>query len=184
MQKNAKDIPRYPPLQGVVISLDTYDDIFSDFDSRDYASRTLSDDFLGELRRIVREHDKRDDSREFHLLIPSALRNKQTEDIISHRLHNYFHKVDLSLREDLRTSKSKGLLLLVAGLVCLLTAGYISFLHPAQLGLHLVMVVFEPAGWFFIWMGYDKLFGALSRKKADVGFHSRMTKSKILFNAL
>ena len=172
------------PVQGVTLWLDTYDDIFSDFDPRKYESRTLSDDFLDELRRIVREDEGRQDMREFHLLIPAQLRNKSTEEIISRRLHDYFHKIDVRLRDEVRAALRKGLLLLFFGLAFLLIAGFISFLHPKQAGLHLIMVALEPAGWFFIWMGYDKLFGSLKRKKADAEFHARMTKSKVIFDAL
>lgn len=182
--KNANDAEVHLPLQGVTIWLDTYDDVFSDFDPRNYESRTLSDDFLGELRRIVREDERRSDVQEFRLLIPARIRNKETEEIISHRLHNYFRKIDARLREELHASRKKGILLLVSGLAFLLAAGFISFLHPKGVGLHLVMVTLEPAGWFFIWMGYDNLFASLSRKKSDAEFHARMTKSRIVFNAL
>lgn len=177
-------IPSKDAIQGITIALDTYDDIFSDFDPREYESRALSDDFLAELSKIVREDDEKKDLQEFHLLIPAGLRNEHSEEIISHRLHNYFRKIQQKLREEVRITKRKGVLLLLSGLMCLLLAGFISFLHTSLLGLHLIMVALEPAGWFFIWMAYDNLFGSVLRKKSDLEFHSRMTKRKIAFKTL
>jgi hypothetical protein len=179
----AKDLPDRSPVQalhGITIWLDTYDDIFSDFDPREYDVRALSDDFVNALRKIVRE-DEHNPTQEFYLLIPASVHDHKTEEIVSRRLHNYFRKILQHLREDVRATRKKGILFMISGLVFLLCAGYISFLHPSQAALHLLMVALEPAGWFFIWMGYDNLVSSIARKRSDVEFHSRMNKSRIIF---
>lgn len=169
---------------GITIWLDTYDDIFSDFDPREFNHRALSDDFLQELKKIAREDDEHQELQEIHLLIPTTVRNKQSEEIISQRLHQYFRKNHQRLREELNKARITALLLILSGLAFLLLAGFISFLHPQSVVLHLVMVTLEPAGWFFAWMGYDNLVNTLPKKKSDLEFQQRMSRNKIVFRAL
>jgi hypothetical protein len=45
---NNKEIP---DVFEISIWLDSYNDIFSDFDSRPFSERTVSDDFLSEVRK-------------------------------------------------------------------------------------------------------------------------------------
>lgn len=172
------------PEHGITIWLDTYDDIFSDFDPREYKHRALSDDFLGELRKIVREDEDKENEREFHLLIPSAIRNKETENVISDRLHTYFKKALQRLNDEIRTIRTRGIIYMLTGFIFLLIAGYISFTHPTAIGLHFLMITLEPAGWFFVWIGFDNLANTLLRKRPDMVFLARMTKNKIIFKAL
>ena len=42
-------------LRDISIWLETYDDIFSDFDPKAYSERVLSDDFLVEIRKVSYE---------------------------------------------------------------------------------------------------------------------------------
>lgn len=172
------------PEHGITIWLDTYDDIFSDFDPREYKHRALSDDFLGELRKIVREDEDKENEREFHLLIPSGLRNVETEQVISDRLHSYFRKAHQRVNDELRAIRTRGILFMLTGFLFLMIAGYISFIHPKAIGLHFLMITLEPAGWFFVWIGFDNLANTLLRKKPDIDFLSRMTKNKIIFKGL
>ncbi len=38
---------------------DSYDDLFSDFDSNPYSTRVLSDDFIFQLKKVTRHHLQR-----------------------------------------------------------------------------------------------------------------------------
>lgn len=171
-------------IHGITIWLDTYDDIFSDFDPREYQARALSDDFLSELRKLVREDDAKEDLREIQLLLPADLRSTSTEEIISHRLHTYFRHRLLQLNEAHQRIRWKGIWLSVAGLFGLLIASYISFTRPAEMAYHFLRTVLEPAGWFFVWMGYDHLVNGSGRKKPDLDFFKRMSRNKISFRSL
>lgn len=51
----SKKTKRLIPSQNISIWLDTYDDIFSDFDYRQFSEKALSDDFLTELQKMYRE---------------------------------------------------------------------------------------------------------------------------------
>lgn len=52
----------------ISIWVDTYDDVFSDFDSRPYDNRELSDDFLTEVRKMVRSNAPGKVELKFHLM--------------------------------------------------------------------------------------------------------------------
>ncbi len=64
----------------ISIILDTYDDIFSDFDPRPYSERALSDDFLIEANKASR--DKASGQIELIFLIPQKMRNIESENLI------------------------------------------------------------------------------------------------------
>src|SRR4051812_10842504 len=72
------------------IWLDNYDDIFSSFDSRPVAERTLSDDFITEARKMARE--KVSGHIELKLLMPAKARHKATEEAIIKSLHERFRR--------------------------------------------------------------------------------------------
>ena len=47
--------------------------------------------------------------------------------------------------------------------------------------MHLLLVLFEPAGWFMLWVGLDHLVYASKDKKKELAFYSKMIKSEINF---
>ena len=67
-------------LSEVSLWVDNYDEFFSDFDPRPYSQRTLSDDFLHEAKKAVRE--KASGKVELTLLIPKNKRAKEIENVI------------------------------------------------------------------------------------------------------
>ena len=68
------------------IWLDDNDDVFSDFDSRPINERSLSDDFLAEVRKMVRE--KPTGAIELKLLIPANKRKKELEAMVVKNLQS------------------------------------------------------------------------------------------------
>src|SRR3989338_5447495 len=70
--------------------LDTYDDIFSDFDPRHYSERALSDDFLIEAKKA--SLDKEGGHIELQFLVPQKIRNVKHESIIKQRLRAHFQR--------------------------------------------------------------------------------------------
>lgn len=53
----------------ISLILDSYDDIFSDFDPRPFSEKALSDDFLVECKRAARDKDR--SVVELKLLVPT-----------------------------------------------------------------------------------------------------------------
>lgn len=180
--ENIKEKIQEHPTRGIAIWLDDYNDIFSDFDSRDYDHRALSDDFISEIRKISRENEN--DVREIHLLLPEKARNKKEEEVIVKRLQHYFRKNHQQVEAIIISGRKKAVVFAFTGLFFLLLGGYVSFLKPEHLALHLLMITCEPAGWFLVWMGYDLFANNAKRRKQDLGFYEKIARSGISFRSL
>ncbi len=160
----------------IAIALDTYDDLFSDFDIRDYGERALSKDFLDELRlRLRRAWEKGDLS--IVLLIPAAKRMGECEALIVERIGKfYLERRDHYRREDKR-AKLKALCFIAVGLALSIAANVIverfSFL-PLFKDFLLI-----PA-WFFVWSGFDFLIKGedIRRKKR---YYAALSASRTVF---
>lgn len=163
--------------KNISLVLESYGDIFSDFDPRPYSEKALSDDFLLECKKAV--HDKKELGLELRLLVPKSKRNAVHELQIKKRLKNHFHKhFNEKLKERKKTIK-EGILLFFIGVILI----FISTLLYIKKGFlfNFLFVVFEPAGWFTIWTGFEKIFLAEKEKKADLEFYKKMANVTIHF---
>ena len=165
----------------ISIWLDTYDEIFSDFDPRPYQKRTISDDFILQIRKVTK--DRYQENMALKLLLPEQIRNNQDEDLISSRLHDYFELNRQQLLAEKKKANLNGLLLIGIGIVLMLITGYISLLRSDSYFLHLLFILFEPAGWFMLWTGLDHLVYYSGRKKKDLKFFLHVSRAKIEFGA-
>lgn len=167
-------------LAEVSILLDSYDDIFSDFDPSAYSERTMSDDFIIQAKKFSRNKSG-NKKMSLRLLLPANKRNEQEEKVIVKRLHSYFKSVHEQLEAEVRKTNTRGLILTMIGIAIMIAASYISFMKPEKYHVHLVLVLFEPAGWFLLWAGLDHLVYSSKETKKDLDFYSRMTTSEIKF---
>lgn len=165
----------------VKLWLDSYDDLFSDFDPRPYSKRTLSDDFISQAKKVTREQS----GQHFilQLLLPASLRERKQEEIIAQRLPLFFKRIYSQLKDERRRTKKKGFKLVAAGIVFMVLGGYISFSNPEGFHIHLLLIVFEPAGWFLFWSGLDLLLEFSEKTKPDLRFYSEMAQTKIIFGS-
>lgn len=185
MKKKTEEINPIPKqslleLAEVSILLDSYDDIFSDFDPSVYSERTLSDDFIIQAKKFSRNKIG-NKKMSLRLLLPANKRNEQEEKVIIKRLHSYFKSVHEQLEAEVRKTNTRGLILTLIGIAIMIAASYISFMKPEKYHVHLVLVLFEPAGWFLLWAGLDHLVYSSKEAKKDLDFYSRMTTSEIKF---
>lgn len=163
----------------VQLTLDSYQDLFSDFDPRDYSERGLSDDFLHELKSAVGEVP----FEEFEMIfsLPSKERNQELEKIITERLHSYFRKREMLLLKEKRDFIKSGIWLTIIGLAVLCGSIFLAWYESDDKIFSLFKVVLEPAGWFMSWYGLDQVF-YLSRKNIhNLKFYQKAMKGKILF---
>lgn len=163
----------------VSLWIDTYDDIFSDFDPRPYAQRCLSDDFLIEAKKVVRE---RSEGRlELRFLVPQAIRSSATEATIRKRLRDHFTKHARRLSTERKKRVIGGILTACAGFAIIAVAAGIpegdDFLH------RLIGVILEPSGWFTMWFGFDTVFYGTREIAADAAFYTRMVEADIVFES-
>lgn len=168
-------------LSEVSILLDTYDDIFSDFDPRPYSQRSLSDDFLREAGKASK--DKNPDKLELRLLLPNLQRDQKNEVIIKKRLHDHFTKHAHLLQMEISDIRKKSIVLAFFGISMMFAATYIGAMEPGSFATHFLFVVLEPAGWFTTWFALDRVFYATEKKKPDFNFYKKMSKCEITFSS-
>ncbi len=167
-------------LAEVSILLDSYDDIFSDFDPSEYSERTLSDDFIIQAKKFSRNKSE-NKKMSLRLLLPANKRNEQEERMIIKRLHSYFKSIHQVLESEVKKANIRGLIFTLIGAIIMIVASYISFMKPEKYHVHFLLVLFEPAGWFLLWTGFDHLANSSKETKKDLDFYFRMTKSEIKF---
>lgn len=167
------------PLAEISIWLDTYDDVFSDFDPRPYAERTLSDDFLQAVQKEVRANPA--GRFEVKLLIPAKLRQPETERIIAGRIAAYFREAWTSFEAETRRTQRFGVLLTVLSVVTIFLATLVQVSAlPAYLK-SLLAALLEPAGWFMVFTGLERLLLTPEQKKEQAVFLRKMSDGIIEF---
>ena len=164
------------------ILLDSYDDIFSDFDSNTYSEKTLSDDFISQAKKISK--NKTAEVLSLRFFIPLSQRNFENEKIIIKRLIGYFAHMHQQLKTDIKKTYLKGWLLVAIGITLMVAASYLSFIKAQLYIIHLLLVLFEPAGWFLLWAGLDDIVYNSKDYKKEISFYSKMINSKIDFLTL
>ncbi len=181
VENKGVQINNYSRKVAVSLWLDSYENIFSDFDPRSFASRALSDDFLRESKKVIREikHGVMD----LTLLIPYGLRDRAQEKVIKERLHSHFRKEMLRLEKEYKKGVKVGILLAFAGMVMMFMATVSSINDEGQIISHVLRVVFEPAGWFSTWYGLDKIFYTSQSDKRDLDFSEKMAHAEIDFDS-
>lgn len=163
----------------VSIWLDSYEDLFSDFDPRPYSERSLSDDFIAELKKVCREDEY--DIGDLRLLIPKKNQNPADENTITRRLHTYFKQGHSFLSHRLKTTRIRAIFIAFAGMAMILLASYLSGIRSGNYIWKVLFVLFEPAGWFFAWTGLDDLFFSARKRGAEAEFFSKMAITRVHF---
>ncbi len=175
-----KKILQHPT--AINIFVDGYDDIFSDFDARQYEVRALSDDFLLEAKKA--SHEKQPTDLELVFFVPSKERNANHEKIIRSRLSKHFKKHFQQLKETRKNVTKKGYALLAVGVIIMFITSYILFYnHEKDFFLNFFVVLLEPAGWFLFWEGSNMIFFGSKKETPDLEFYGKMSGCKISFES-
>ncbi|AVR45576.1 hypothetical protein C7S20_10035 [Christiangramia fulva] len=171
-------IPKVAEENIVQIWLDSYDDMFSDFDPRPYSKRMWSDDFIIQIRKVIKDHPKKISV--LRILLPGKEKQEMVEKDLIKRLSNFF---EARRNEVLRSRKEtiyKGILYIFLGILVMLTTEYLTYINKDKFSWHLLLRVFEPLGWFLLWMGLDIIVD--SRKSIhDISFFSKLAAARIEF---
>lgn len=168
----------YAPFDGtseIVLRIEEYDDIFSDFDMRPYSNRALSVDFLDEIKRASR--DKHDGGIHLALCVP-VRRSGAKEKVIKERLAAHFRRHHHELTRERRQVIQKGALMVFLGIVFMLTA---TFTHYAgvetSLARSFFLVFLEPAAWFLLWEGMDQIVFHSKSLNTELDFYKKMANT-------
>jgi len=147
---------RVQDLREIGVVIDTWDDIFSDFDPRPLSERTVSGDFVDELKKRYRETQ----AGNFIITIyaPVSLRNEDSERMVTSRLRKHFRLRFMQKKKVIALIRIKGIIFVIIG-ICSLSfltlATYFRFL--SELALQIISIILMPLGWFGIWEGLLKL---------------------------
>ncbi|MBI2271123.1 MAG: hypothetical protein HYU69_12325 [Bacteroidetes bacterium] len=165
----------------ISIWIDGYDDLFSDFDSRPYSGRSLSDDFTGELRKVCQETNEL--ISELKLELPGGIRKAEEEAVIIKRLNNHIKKNLHHYTIAIDKIKKRGIAFLVFGFLLMILVSYLSIAKIQLWAVNIALVVFEPAGWFLVWAGFDMLLYSSRHDRTELDFYHKLSKAKILFGS-
>jgi len=161
---------------GISLSLNSYEYLFSDFDPRDYSERTLSEDFIEECRRGIREKEGRI---ELIFLCPKQIRDSKDEIKIKKRLREYFSynlKKEYNQRKKL---KVEGFFWFLMGSVVMVLATLIE--NKTNFFLRLLEIMSVPASWFLFWEGLNKVFITSRERLPQYNFYKKMAEANIIF---
>jgi len=165
----------------VSLWLDTYEDVFSDFDPRPFDHRALSDDFLQEAKRATRELEP--GLLELRFLMPAHERDHSVENIVRHRLHEHFRKHATRLEKEKRWIFTKAVAFVLFGFAMLVVSAFLKEAQSHGFLYYFILAMFEPAGWFMMWYGMDQIFYSTKDISPDLCFYEKMTKAEITFDS-
>lgn len=179
---SAKDDGPLPAsgLREIAISLDTYDDIFSDFDPRPYSSRQVSQDFLNEIHRRYYENTK--GGFEVRFLIPAAMREPKYELTIKKRLRQHFAHEHAYIKHRIEKERRRGMLYLAAGLALLgLETMAALWWQNGEVWPRLVSWLLVPIGWFCVWTGIEKVAETPAKLVRKLALFEKFVKCEYIF---
>jgi len=143
-------------LKEIDIAIDTWDDIFSDFDPSPFSERTLSEDFIVELKKRYRETRKGNFA--VAIFAPASLKDPKAESTVIQRLKRHFKHRSLQRQKEIIAIRIKGVIFVLVGI------GFLTFLTLAayyklfsNLTVEILGIVVMPLGWFGIWEGFSKI---------------------------
>ncbi|MEW6721702.1 MAG: hypothetical protein AB1324_00405 [Candidatus Micrarchaeota archaeon] len=161
-------------LQQADFALDSYDDIFSDFDPSPYGTRLVSADFLKELHRRYEETGRR--GLVVNFTLPQALRSEKTEALVRRRLKEHFRERMRDVEKMSRERIRGGGIRILAGLAISLPL----FIVPELEALP-ILVLFSVLMWYLLWSGLEHIFDVAARISKRRAFYERLVRAEYNF---
>jgi len=168
-------------IQDISVAIDTWDDIFSDFDPGPIEKRVLSEDFLTEIKKRFRESRRGQVTVTF--LAPAALKDEEFEHKVIKRLKQYFKFRSLSVLQEINDLRRRGFYFVLTGICSLAVLTLLTYYQTfSGLALELVGIILMPLGWFGIWEGFSRIIEPSPYMLQDYGIFSMLAKATIRFN--
>lgn len=162
----------------ISLILDSYNDIFSNFDPRPYSDKALSDDFLVECKKASID---KEDRLELRLLIPKNKRDYRDEIRIKKRLKEHFQRHFRQLEKEINNIRLKGIAWFILGAIFMIIGTFLYTYRDINFFYNLAIIILEPAGWFTFWEGLGMIFFTTNEKMPDFKFYKKMTRSEVVF---
>jgi hypothetical protein len=178
LPKTGKDTMALPQIAEISIWLDTYDDVFSDFDPRPYTQRTMSNDFINAAKNEIKETSG--GRLEMILMIPEKLRVPSHEDTIRKRIRDYFKSNYEVLDSKTKSMKKWGYLIFAGGIIAIFISSLVHMIQAPVLVQNLLYSIFEPMGFFMLFTGLDQVM-AQNKNKENIEFYKKIAEGNIKF---
>lgn len=162
----------------ISLILDSYDDLFSDFDPRPYSERALSDDFLIECKKAARDKEGKFELRFF---VPKSKRNISDEVKIKKRLREHFMRHYFDLERQIRKTRFTGVGWFILGAILMLISTFLVGMDQKNFFFKFLLILLEPAGWFLFWEGLNYVFMEYKEMVPDFNFYKKMSHLEIFF---
>ena len=147
---------RIKDIKEISIAIDTWDDIFSDFDPRPFDEKNLSEDFIAELKKRYRE--SRHGNFVINIYAPISLKDEKTEKKVTHRLKRHFKNKARYRQKEIARIRIKGVIFLVFGICFLGILTLVTYYRVfSDLAIEILGIILMPLGWFGIWEGFSKI---------------------------
>ena len=171
---------RLDDINAISIAIDTYDDIFSDFDPRDISRRDLSEDFIIELTRRHRQDIK--GKYDVVLVAPKSIEDPTAEKKITSRLNKYFHQKYSRYIMAIKEIRMKGAIYITLGMALLIILALLTYYKKLDtLMLEVIGIIFMPLGWFGIWEGFSKIVDIPFRLGSDTQIYRKLSRAAYKF---
>lgn len=165
--------------QDISIWVDKYGDLFSDYDSRDFTERALSDDFIMEVRKLVRELPSEKIEIKFNLMEEPS--NPETEAIIIKNIHEHFAYYADVVQKEMNQIFRNGCLMCAGGFGLIVSLAFLSSMATESSFINGSHLALEPIGWFLAWTGLDMVFQQSKKEQETIDFNLKMTRAEITF---
>lgn len=160
--------------QKVDMALDSYDDLFSDFDPSPYQRRLLSEDFLSELRRRYASTGESEIAVNFTL--PRSVRNEKTEQLIKKRVKEHFKARLKIIKQKTREKADNGIIRIACGILLSIAL----FIFP-ELDVVPLLTLFSVLIWYSLWSGFENVLEASSSLWKKKAFAEKFMRAEYLF---
>ena len=174
IEEHIKDI------QETTIAIDSWDDIFSDFDPSPLEHRVLSEDFLLELKKRYRETQRGN----FIVTIcaPLSLKDEASERIVIKRLKQFFKFRHLLLQKEMNERRRVGFIFVIVGILFLSTLTLTTYYNVLpRLAIEILGIILMPLGWFGIWEGFSRIIESPHLVKQELELFAKLAKAAFKF---
>ncbi len=147
---------RIKDIKEISIAIDTWDDIFSDFDPRPLNERDLSEDFIAELKKRYRA--TRTGGFRVSIYAPVALKDEKAEKTVIQRLKKHFRFWALLRQKQINQIRARGMVFVGFGIIFLASLTIATYYKLfSNFVIEMLGIILMPLGWFGIWEGFSKI---------------------------
>jgi len=167
-------------LHEITIQLDTYDDIFSDFDPRPYSERAVSQDLLKEISRRYMEN--KHGRFEVLFTIPASERDIEHEPLIKKRLREHFEFELKNENKIIAKTRRYGIMYAGIGALALLINTIVFFvLQENSVYYQLISILLVPVGWYGMFVGIEKIIDEPLQELEKKKLYEKFCKANYIF---